>query len=53
MSNQPTDPQAAGESTDDLDVPAEEAESVTGGFTLNASEDDAPGDSPQGSIQSI
>ncbi len=46
MSDQ-TNPQAGDEAIDDLDVPADEADAVTGGFTLRSSEDSEPASSTQ------
>ena len=52
MSDQPTDPQAADEAIDDLDVPADKADAVTGGLTFKSS-DDEPGDETQGRMAAI
>ena len=49
MSNQPTDPQADDESLDDLDVPAEQSDAVTGGTDRGEPVEQAP----QGNIQAI
>ena len=52
MSDQPTEPQATDEAIDDLDVPADKADAVTGGVTFK-SPDDEPGGETQGGITAI
>ncbi|HVF13429.1 MAG TPA: hypothetical protein VM942_02460 [Acidimicrobiales bacterium] len=44
MSTQPTNPQPGDEAIDDLEVPADEADAVAGGVTLQASDDENGGE---------